>query len=103
MEKSTHEKEVERLLTAIDRRLQRIESGVKENKAEVIDEARSYSRRQAAAALGVSLWTIDAARKRGELRLTNPIGERDVRISGKSLIKFQREREARQQARVQIL
>lgn len=55
---------------------------------------QAYTRTQAARLLGVSTWTIDRARKQGALIEARRIGERDVRITGESLMEFVKESEA---------
>lgn len=59
-----------------------------------IDINRAYTRTQAARLLGVSTWTIDKGRKAGLLAEARRIGQRDVRVTGESLVRFMKEREA---------
>lgn len=63
------------------------------------DPHHSYTRRQAAHLLGVSVWTIDKGRKEGLLIEARCIGHRAVRITGHSLLKFMA---ARESASVQV-
>lgn len=84
--------EIGRILLGIDQRLAQIATAVAMPAPAPINDRLSYTRRQAATALSVSVWTIDAARKKGLLRHANPLGIRDVRITGESLLRFQRQR-----------
>ena len=80
--------EIAAVLEVIDRRLALIERAFANPKPESIDGGRAYSRRQAARALGVSTWTIDKARKEGLLIEARRLGQRDVRVTGESLLAF---------------
>ena len=86
--------EIATVLEVIDKRLARIERAYADPKPESIDGGRAYSRRQAARALAVSTWTIDKARKKGLLIEARRIGQRDVRITGESLLKYLTKSEA---------
>ena len=85
--------EIAAVLELIDTRLARIERAFANPKPESIDGGRAYSRRQAARALSVSTWTIDKARKEGLLIEARRIGQRDVRVTGESIVRFMKERE----------
>lgn len=86
--------EIATVLEVIDKRLAQIERAFANPKPESIDGGRAYSRRQAARALAVSTWTIDKARKEGSLSEARRIGQRDVRITGESLLTFMTSRDA---------
>jgi hypothetical protein len=82
------------LLISIDRRLSRIADGVTDNPSSiVINPDQSYTRRQTARLLRVSTWTIDKARKEGVLVEARRIGQRDVRITGDSLLTFMKKKD----------
>ena len=85
--------EIAAVLEVMDKRLARIERAFATPKRESIDGGRAYSRGQAACALGVSTWTIDRARNKGLLVEARRIGQRDVRITGESLVAFMKEEE----------
>lgn len=82
------------LLESIDRRLQVALRTQQETNVAPINPHQAYTRKQAARLLGVSTWSIDRARKQGLLIETRRIGERDVRITGVSLMAYMQEREA---------
>lgn len=83
-----------RLLASIDGRLGRIERALATPTPELLDARRSYSRRDAASALGVSVWSIDRARREGLLCETRHLGPRDVRITGESLLALMQQKQA---------
>ncbi len=89
------------LLIKIDGHLAFIAGALRATPAEAIDPNRAYSRIQAARLLGVSVWTIDAARKEGLLREAQRLGQRDVRLTGQSLVRYQHERQAKGSTKVQ--
>lgn len=77
------------LLESIDHRL-REHLRVQKNACPVvsIDSDKAYTRTQASCLTSVSKWTIDKARKEGQLVEARRFGKRDVRITGESLLKF---------------
>ena len=89
------------LLIEIHERLASVAEVLRATPAEAIDPNRAYSRIQAARLLGVSVWTIDAARKEGLLREAQRLGQRDVRLTGQSLVRYQHERQAKGSTKVQ--
>ncbi len=81
------------LLESLDKRLSELlrhRNGVATNL--LIDANGTYTRQETARILGVSLWTIDRARKDGLLVEVKPIGVRYVRITGDSLVTHLRRR-----------
>jgi len=91
-------REITRLLRSIDGRLAGIAKESSKPSSIRLDPHRSYSRSEAARLLGVSTWTIDKARKLGLLKETARLGQRDVRLSGESLLVFQHERQEQRRA-----
>ena len=79
---------VNQILQSIDARLERIVEVLDGAPPTSIDARQAYTRTQAARLLGVSVWTINRARKTGELIETRRIGHRDVRITGESMLRF---------------
>jgi hypothetical protein len=91
------------LLISIDRRLALIADSITDNPSPtVIHPNQSYTRRQTARLLGVSTWTVDRARKDGLLVEARRIGQRDVRITGESILEFH-QRVRRTTAQIQKL
>ena len=86
--------EIAAVLEVIDERLARIERAYANPKCESLDAHHAYTRTQAASLLSVSTWTIDRARKQGVLLEARRLGQRDVRITGESLLVFMTQREA---------
>lgn len=82
------------ILGAINDRLGSIVEAVNGSLSGSIDPHHAYTRTQAARLLGVSVWTIDRARKDGLLIEARRIGQRDVRITGESLVEFLKNTEA---------
>lgn len=83
------------LLESIDRRIHRLSHPqADEQHGERVDPYQAYTRTQAAQLLGVSVWTIDRARKQGLMIEARRIGQRDVRVTGESLLEFMTTREA---------
>lgn len=99
-EKGGFEKDVVETLSAISSSLARIEQAVCQGAPHAIEPNAAYSRQEAARVLGVSVWLIDRARADGRLMDAQRLGQRDVRITGESLVRFQRERESRARVRV---
>ncbi len=82
------------LLESIDRRLQEVLRGQTTSSVAPVHPDRVYTRTQAARLLGVSTWTIDRARKQGLLVEARRVGQRDVRITGESLVALMKKTEA---------
>jgi hypothetical protein len=80
--------EISGLLHSINERLGQIVAMMSDNAPE-INPNRAYRRRDAARLLGVNVWTLDRARRKGLLENALPLGKRDVRITGASLLRFQ--------------
>ena len=77
------------LLDSIDGRLTAaLNQTTRSVEGDGVDPDKVYTRREAAAALGVSVWTIDRARKDGLLIDVERLGVRYVRITGESLVGF---------------
>ena len=93
-------KEVIGLLRSIDQHLAVMSSAVVDAPPPTIDPHQSYTREQAARLLRVSVWTIDRARKDGSLVEARKIGQRDVRVTGESIMRFH---EAARRAPVRVL
>ena len=91
------------MIRSIAHSLRRIADALSHHTAPEISPVQSYTRRQAARLLNVSAWTIDRARKEGLLAEAERIGQRDVRITGASLLRFHRQRAATVRAAVQKL
>lgn len=89
------------ILRRVEGHLAKISIAVTDQAPPPIDPGLSYTRRQAARMLGVSVWLIDAARKEGLLREAEKLGQRDVRLIGESLLRFQHERQAKGRAEIQ--
>ena len=83
---------VVQLLQSIDRRL--VDLLADSQLRNGGDPQKAYTRQQAARLIGVSTWTIDRARKQGLLIEARRFGQRDVRITGESLVRFMNERES---------
>jgi hypothetical protein len=81
-------KEMIELLRSINGHLSTITHTITDAPPPAIDPQQSYSREQTARLLGVSVWTVDRARKDGSLVETRRIGQRDVRITGESILEF---------------
>jgi len=90
-----------RILQSIEAHLARIVEVLDGAPPTSIDAHQAYSRTRAARLLGVSVWTIDAARKEGLLREAQRLGQRDVRLTGQSLVRYQHERQAKGSTKVQ--
>lgn len=82
------------LLAEINERLATITKTLTAAPPDAINPKQAYTRTQAALLLGVSTWTIDRARKQGLLIETRRIGQRDVRVTGESLLEFMKEQES---------
>ena len=82
------------LLETVAHRLQEL-LRARHDASPVVDfnSQQAFTRTQAARLLNVSVWTIDRARKQGLLIEARPIGKRDVRITGDSLIAFMQKKE----------
>lgn len=80
------------LLESIDRRLQVAIRARQDAGTAPIALDQAYTRTQAARLLSVSTWAIDRARKQGLLIEARRIGQRDVRITGESLLTFMKNR-----------
>ena len=80
--------EMVRLLRSIDGRLARIAREADKPPSIHLDPNSAYSRREAAHLMGVSVWLVDRARKRGDLIDCQKLGERDVRVTGHSILAF---------------
>ena len=91
----TADQEIIAILHRMDGRLAAISEAIADSPPEPISPHLSYSRRQAARLLHVSTWVIDRARKAGLLKEAQRLGQRDVRLTGVSLLRFQRERHTR--------
>jgi hypothetical protein len=76
------------VLLKIEGNLDRIAKAVTDAPPSPINANQSYTRGQAARLLSVSTWTIDQARKQGLLAEASRLGERHVRITGESLLRF---------------
>lgn len=76
------------LLRRIDGRLCSIAHALAASPPVAINPRHAYTRTQAARLIGVSTWTIDRARKQGLLLEACRLGQRDVRITGESLVSF---------------
>jgi hypothetical protein len=76
------------LLRSINERLGQIVAMMVDHAPE-INPNRVYRRKDAARLLGVNVWTLDRARRKGLLETALPFGERDVRITGESMLRFQ--------------
>lgn len=81
------------LLVAIHAQLVRIADAACTSNP-VVRPYQAYTRTQAARLLRVSTWTIDKARREGLLLEARRIGQRDVRVTGESLVAFMKQREA---------
>ena len=81
------------LLAAIHAQVVRIADATCRNQPVIIPH-QAYTRTQAARLIGVSTWTIDKGRKEGVLTETRRLGQRDVRVTGDSLLKLRKSREA---------
>lgn len=82
------------LLESINCRLREVLRGQATSQVAPIDLNQAYTLTQATRLLGVSTWTIDKGRKAGLLIEARRIGQRDVRITGESLVRFMKERES---------
>ena len=82
------------LLEEINERLATIAKTLTATPPDAINPRQAYTRTQAARLLGVSVWTIDRARKQGLLMEAHRLRQRDVRITGESLLEFLKKREA---------
>lgn len=82
------------LLESINHRIQGALGAQQDVNVARIEPSQAYTRTQAARLLRVSVWTIDRARKEGSLIEARRIGQRDVRITGASLLKFTASKEA---------
>ena len=85
------------VLQSIARDVRRLANRLDGMERERIVPEQSYTRREAAGVLRVSTWSIDKARHDGQLIETERIGERGVRITGESLLRFHRHSESRRQ------
>ncbi len=90
------DQDVVALLRSIHSDVERIAAAMSRT-PQPIDSTRSYNRQQTAHLMGVSVWTVDRARRDGQLVETERIGERDVRITGASILRFHRHSESRRQ------
>lgn len=81
------------LLRRIDGRLCSIAQAVAASTPDAINPQQSYTRTQAARLLAVSTWSIDKGRKEGLLIEARRIGQRDVRITGESLMACMKKKE----------
>ena len=86
----TASQEIIALLRSIDRRLTVITEILGNDTPAAVNPNQSYSRTQTARLLGVSTWTVDRARKDGSLVEARRIGQRDVRLTGESILEFHR-------------
>jgi hypothetical protein len=75
-------------LLSIDRHLSEMSSATVVEHPAAIDPNQSYSRLETARLLNVSTWTVDKARKDGSLVEARRIGQRDIRITGESILEF---------------
>lgn len=84
--------EFHQLLASICGNIARIAEVICENPP-AINPRQAYTRTQAARVLGVSVWTIDKGRKEGLLVEARRIGQRDIRITGESLLAMMKNKE----------
>ena len=89
--------EIEQLLKSIDTNVRRIADALIDQPPPKIESGQAYTRKQAALLLGVSTWTVDRARHDGQLIEAERIGERSVRITGESILRFNQREESRRQ------
>lgn len=74
--------EIAKLLRSIDRQVRRISESLVCDAPAPLDPGRSYTRQQTARLLGVSVWSIDRARRDGQL--VPCLKKRDIRTNNRT-------------------